>query len=228
MNKHALITGSSSGIGKAIALYLLAQGWQITGISRHQGSISHPNFHFLAADLADTQALSMLLPQLPKSLNAFIHSAGMMVAANLGTLDPNLGQKLWQLHVHSAATIANHLLLNLQPPSRIILIGSRSAKGMAGRSQYAACKAALVAMAKSWAAELVQQHITVNVIAPAATDTEMLRAPNRSQSLPRLPPLGRYIYPEEIAALTAYLLSPEAAAITGQEITICGGASLIN
>jgi NAD(P)-dependent dehydrogenase (short-subunit alcohol dehydrogenase family) len=106
------------------------------------------------------------------------------------------------------------------------VIGSRVARGMAGRSQYAATKAALVALARSWAAEVVANGVTVNVVSPAATATAMLDDPARQAATPRVPPLGRLIQPQEIAALAAYLLSPDAAAITGQEIQICGGASL--
>ena len=87
-------------------------------------------------------------------------------------------------------------------------------------------EAALVAMARSWAIELAPRGITANVVAPAATETPMLRDPARSALPPRLPPIGRYIRPEEVAATTAFLLGPEAGAITGQQIVICGGSAL--
>src|SRR3954465_14721598 len=114
------------------------------------------------------------------------------------------------------------------PPraGRILLLGSRAAGGAPGRSQYAASKAALVAMARSWAVELLPRRITVNVVSPAATDTPMLRDPARGAVRPKLPPIGRYIDPEEVAALACFLLGPEAGAITGQQIMICGGSSL--
>jgi len=81
-------------------------------------------------------------------------------------------------------------------------------------------------MARSWAAELVTRQITVNIVAPAATDTPMLVDPNRAATPPKMPPIGRLIKPEEIAGVTAFLLGPYAGAITGQQIVVCGGSSL--
>jgi NAD(P)-dependent dehydrogenase (short-subunit alcohol dehydrogenase family) len=97
---------------------------------------------------------------------------------------------------------------------------------MAGRSQYAATKAALIALARSWAAEVAPRGVTVNVVSPAATATAMLEDPSRASAAPKLPPIGRMIQPEEVAALVTFLLSQQAAAITGQDIQICGGSSL--
>ena len=88
-----------------------------------------------------------------------------------------------------------------------MLIGSRTASGAAERSQYAATKAALVGMARSWAIELAPRGITVNVIAPAATDTPMLHDHARGPVAPRTPPIGRFVRPEEVAVLAAFVLS---------------------
>lgn len=83
-----------------------------------------------------------------------------------------------------------------------------------------------MALARSWAAELAAAGITVNVVAPGATDTPMLRQPGRESSPPKTPPLGRLIKPQEVVSLVSWLLSEEAAAMTGQELVMCGGASL--
>jgi 3-oxoacyl-[acyl-carrier protein] reductase len=64
------------------------------------------------------------------------------------------------------------------------------------------------------------------VVAPGATETPMLLDPERAGVAPRLPPIGRFIKPEEVAALAGFLLSAEAGSITGQQIVVCGGASL--
>lgn len=224
---HAVVTGSSSGIGQAIAEYLLALGWRVTGLDAAPPAIAHDAFTAIRIDLTDRNSLLELLPSLQLA-DALIHAAGVLRVGNLGQLDDAAGTLMWKLHVEAATVLANGLLPAMaeRGGGRLIFIGSRVSQGMPGRSQYAGTKAALVALARSWAAETVARQVTVNVISPAATQTSMLADPGRTVSAPRVPPLGRYIQPAEIAALAAFLLSPAAAAITGQDIAICGGSSL--
>ena len=228
---HALVTGTSAGIGQAIAQRLLDAGWRVTGWDRAPASIDHPRFSAQAVDLGDTAALEQALAGLTGSdaaPDAFVHAAGWMRTAPLDTLALADGEAMWRLHVQAATQITQALVpaMRARQRGRVVFIGSRVAQGMAGRSQYAAVKAALIASARSWAAELAPAGVTVNVVSPAATRTAMLADPGRAASAPQLPPIGRYIEPAEVAALVAFLLSDEAAAITGQDLAICGGASL--
>jgi len=225
MSRHVLITGVSSGIGAAIAEQLLNEGWQVTGLSRTLVKRDNPRFTSLSVDLFDVVALKQMLATLPQ-VDAIIHAAGMMKAAPLGDLDEGISEKLWQLHIRVTEVLANQLAQQLPMGGRIVLLGSRTSTGAAGRSQYVSTKAAMKGMVRSWAAELAPRGVTANIVAPGATETPMLSQPGRESSPPKLPPIGRYIQPQEVAALVCYLLSPAADAITGQEIVICGGASL--
>lgn len=224
---HAVVTGSSSGIGCAIAAHLLSVGWRVTGLDAAPASIEHAAFAPVLIDLTNPGKLAELLPTLPDA-EALVHAAGVLRVGALGSLEPDAGALMWKIHVEAATVLANGLLPRMasRRSGRVILIGSRVSQGMPGRSQYAGTKAAVVALARSWAAEVIGDQVTVNVISPAATQTSMLADPARTGSAPRLPPMGRYIQPAEIAALTAFMLSPAAAAITGQDIAICGGSSL--
>lgn len=224
-NDTAIVTGASSGIGRAIAVKLLSDGWTVIGLDRTPGEPLSPAFQSVTVDLTDFAALAEALAALPAA-SAIVHAAGFMRTAPLGELKPEDGQAMWRIHVDAAAVLANTMLLRMPDGGRIVLIGSRTAAGAPGRSQYAATKTAVVGMARSWAAELAPRGITVNVVAPGATETPMLLDPARAGTPPKTPPIGRFIRPDEIAALTAFLLGPQAGAITGQQILICGGGSL--
>lgn len=219
---RALVSGASSGIGAAIAARLLAEGWQVTGLCRSApaAGIAH-----LPVDLSDAAATRAALATL-EPFDAVIHAAGLLRVGRHDTMDLEDGAAMWRLHVQVAAELIQSLAPRMPDGGRIVLIGSRVAQGAAGRSLYAASKAALVGLARSVAAELAPRRITVNVVAPGATDTPMLRDPARHSEPPRTPPMGRLIQPEEVAGTVAFLLSDAAQSITGQQIVICGGGSL--
>lgn len=228
--RHAWVTGSSSGIGQAVAQRLLDQGWRVSGLDIAAPTLTHAAFTAHAVDLTDAAAVDATARALLGAgpVRAWVHAAGLMATGPVGELSPADGLRMWQVHAQAATVLANTLLPAMRQAGggRVVLLGSRVSRGMAGRSQYAATKAALATLARSWAAEVVADGVTVNVISPAATDTPMLRGASRASSSPRLPPLGRLIQPAEVAALASYLLSDDAAAITGQDIAVCGGASL--
>ena len=224
---QVVVTGSSGGIGRAITARLLALGAVVHGLDRAAPTLEHASFHPQHVDLVDGVMVSDAARSLVRA-DALVHAAGVLRVARLGALDHPASETMWRIHVDAATRLADVLVPRMAERGHgcVVLIGSRVAQGMPGRAQYAASKAALVALARSWAGEVVNRGVTINVVSPAATATSMLEDPGRVASAPRVPPLGRLIDPAEIAELVCFLLSPAAAAITGQDIAICGGASL--
>lgn len=222
--RTVLVTGSRSGIGSAVARRLALSGWSVIGVDL---AVDVEAAHFAdqrIADLSGSAQVQDLVASLPP-VQALVHAAGFMRTGSLDELDPADGDDMWAVHVRALVGLAHGLCPRMPSGGRLIAIGSRTSAGAAGKSQYAACKAAVVALVRSWAIELAPRGITANVIAPAATATPMLTQGDRTVA-PITPPIGRFIEPEEIAAYAAFLLSRDAAAITGQELLVCGGASL--
>jgi NAD(P)-dependent dehydrogenase (short-subunit alcohol dehydrogenase family) len=222
MGEHAIVTGASSGIGAAVCRRLLRDGWHVTGISRRAPA---EDVTWLRADLTSPESLRPLLADVPAP-RAVVHAAGLQRSAPLGELSTADGELMWRVHVEAATVLMDTLTPRLPDGARVVLVGSRTMTGVPGKSQYAATKAALSALARSWAAELVARGITVNVVAPGPTDTPMLSDPGRARTPPKLPPLGRLVTADEVAGLTAFLLGADAGAITGQQLVQCAGASL--
>ena len=197
--RHAIVSGASSGIGEAICQRLLRDGWQVTGLSRRAPSWQEPLFQHRSLDLSRTDSIAEVVSDL--SADAIVHAAGMMRAAPLGALDPTISAQLWRLHVEAAERMVDGMLPRLSDGGRIVLIGSRAATGIAGRSQYSAGKAALVAMARAWAQELLPRRITVNVVAPGLIEGRMSEGSFTPEQIKHVIPAQRAGRPEEVAAL---------------------------
>lgn len=220
-----IVTGSRSGIGAAIARRLADDGWDVIGVDLAVNE--HATFFKSQSvvDLSQSEQVKELIATLPH-VRALVHAAGFMRTGRLDELSLADGDAMWAVHVRALIMLAQALHPTMPAGGRLLAIGSRTSAGAAGKSQYAACKAAVKALMRSWAIELAPRGITANVIAPAATATPMLQSPDRVGVVPVTPPIGRFIDPQEIAAYAAFLLSSEASAITGQELLVCGGASL--
>lgn len=222
--RTAIVTGATSGIGAAITQRLVRDGWSVIGLDRTAAEPAE-GVRFEVVDLADISAVSALCAGLGP-VGAIVHAAGFMRTGGIEEFDPADGDLMYAVHVRALALLVQNLTPGMGAGARIVAIGSRTSRGAKGKAQYAATKAALTGLVRSFAIELAPRGITANIVSPAATATPFLTRGDRAAVPPVLPPIGRYIEPAEIAGTVAFLLGADAGAITGQDILVCGGASL--
>lgn len=222
--RTAVVTGAASGIGAAIAGRLVRDGWSVIGIDRTEAQDA-AGVQFEIVDLVDPKAIKTACDRIGK-VDALVHAAGFMRTGAIDAFDAADGDLMYAVHVRALALLVQNLTPDMRAGARIVAIGSRTSRGAKGKAQYAATKAALTGLVRSFAIELAPRGITANIVSPAATATPFLFRGDRSDVPPVLPPIGRYIEPSEIAGAVAFLLGPDAGAVTGQDILVCGGASL--
>ena len=121
VQRHAVVTGASSGIGEAIVQRLLADGWRVTGLCRTPAKHDGEHLTIVPVDVTDFAALELIVDAIG-TCDAFVHAAGFMRTAPLGELTAADGAAMWRLHVDAAAFLANALLPKMSAGGRIVLM----------------------------------------------------------------------------------------------------------
>jgi len=239
MNKTVLVTGSSRGIGKAIALYLAKQGFDLVIHCRSQRMQAEDvaaeieqlgrQARILQFDIADRAQCS---EQLNQDIDS--HGAYYGVVCNAGiTADnafPSLTGEQWDSVIHSNLDGFYNVLqpavmpmVRRRRPGRIVTLSSVSGlMGNRGQVNYSAAKAGIIGATKALALELAKRDITVNCVAPGLIDTEMA-GELPLEEIKKMIPARRVGSPKEVAAVVAFLMSEDAAYVTRQVISVNGG-----
>ncbi|GAA0537875.1 SDR family NAD(P)-dependent oxidoreductase [Rheinheimera aquimaris] len=240
MNKLVIVTGASRGLGLAICRQLLQQGYTVLALARTLSSDLNAlteqygsGLTFVSVDLSDLDNIQPLCSEMIKQHGrpyALINNAAVGYDGVLATMHNSEINALLNLNVQAPILLTKYLLrpMLLNQSGRIINISSIIARtGFNGLSVYAASKAALEGFTKSLSREVGKAGITVNCVAPGYMQTEMTNSlqGNKLESIKRRSPLGRLATPDDAAATVLYLLSEQAAAVTGTTITVDAGST---
>jgi len=231
----AVVTGGSAGIGLEICRQLLDAGWAVVSMARRPPAIAHEHLHSLEVDLADRTATAQAADEVARRFapDTVIHNAGVILPALLEDVKLADLDKLVEIHLSTAILLAQSCLPAMKAAGfgRIVLLSSRGALGLATRTAYAATKAGMLGMARTWALELAPFGITVNVVSPGPVQTDMFHGvipigdPKVDQIAASIP-VGRLGQPTDVAFAVRFFASAEAGFVTGQVLYVCGGTSV--
>ncbi len=237
--RTVLVTGSSRGIGRAIALRLAREGHDLVIHGRSPGAAAEQTLaevralgrqaRLLCFDVADRAAAAAAL-----AADVEAHGAPYGVVCNAGIVRDNafpaMSGEEWDSVIHTNRdafyNVLNPLVMPMvrrRAPGRIVTLASVSGlMGNRGQTNYSAAKAGIIGATKALAVELAKREVTVNCVAPGLIDTEMV-PPEVLDEAMKLVPLRRMGRPEEVAARVAFLMGDDAAYITRQVISVNGG-----
>jgi 3-oxoacyl-[acyl-carrier protein] reductase len=237
--RRALVTGASRGIGRAIALSLARDGFEVAlgylrGKAEAEAALAEiedlgGRAVVLGFDVADREACAETLAADIARRGPYygaVHNAGVHADAPFPGMKGGDWDRVLRTNLDGFYNVLNPLIMPMvraRRGGRIVTISSLAGiAGNRGQVNYAASKAGLIGATKSLAQELAKRQITVNCVAPGWIETEMLAGADLD-ALARLVPLQRVGTPEDVAAAVSFLFSAGASYITGQVISVNGG-----
>lgn len=239
MQRRILVTGSSRGIGKAIALQLAQAGFDVTIHARSREAEAQQvveqiqqlgrNSHYVLFDVNARESVKTLLEQEVEQYGAFygvVLNAGLTHDGAFPALTDNDWDEVISTSLDGFYNVLKPLIMpmiHLRKGGRIVTLSSVSGiMGNRGQVNYSAAKAGLIGATKALALELAKRKITVNCVAPGLIETEMVTDEVKDHAL-KMIPMQRMGQVDEVASVVKFLCSDDASYITRQVISVNGG-----
>lgn len=240
--KVAVVTGASRGIGAATAVALAEAGFAVAVLYRTNRVLAETcvqkirenggTAHAYAVDVTDSAAVKIVTAQIEKDLGAvsvLVNNAGISEQKLFTDITDSDWEQMLAVHLNGAFYMTRALVPAMVHRKYGRIINIASMWGETGGScevHYSAAKAGLIGLTKALAKELAPSGITVNAVSPGAVETDMMRALGEDvcKSVAEETPVGRLAHPQEIADAICFLASEKAAYITGQVLSVNGGA----
>lgn len=230
--RHILITGTSRGLGRALAEHYLAKGDQVIGCARSEATITDPSYHHFVLDVSDPTAVQEVFAEVRKrfgKLDAVINNAGIARMNAFALTPPESLESVFRVNVFGTCYCSQKSigLLRKSPHPRIVNYTTVAVPlHLEGEAVYAASKSAIETLTKIMARELAGFGITCNAIGPSPIETDLIKGVGKEkiEELIRRQAVKTMAQPEDVIHVIDFFLDPASRMVTGQ-ILYLGGIS---